>query len=314
VQLASGATTARIASASFPGPYPLTGDWVLVEPGPAPHDPVSIVGVLPRRTALSRGAAGTSGVEQVLAPNVDVVWIVESLDGPPNLRRLERFLAVVWESGATPEIVLTKADLCEDSAHVIADVDAVAMGVMVHAVSVHDLDMLRALRARLKPGSTVALLGPSGVGKSTLINALADELLAATGSVRERDGKGRHTTTGRELYPIPGGGVLLDTPGLRELRLWELGEGLLQTFPDIAELAAGCRFGDCQHEAEPGCAVLAAVASGALSGDRLASFRKLCAEAAYAERRSDPLARASAVAAHKTALKTLKFHPKYREQ
>jgi len=314
VQLESGPSAARIASASFRGPVPVTGDWVLVEPGPTRDDPVSILDVLPRRSAISRGAAGSGTTEHVLASNIDVAWIVHGLDAPLNLRRIERYLAVVWESGATPEVVLTKADLAPDAARARSDVESVAMGIAVHVVSVAQPEGLRRLRGNLSAGRTVALLGPSGAGKSTLINALAEETLLATAAVRERDRKGRHTTTHRELFQLPGGALLLDTPGLRELRVWDLADGLRQAFPDIEELAATCRFRDCQHDVEPGCAVLAAVAGGTLAPERLASFRKLRAEAAYAERKSDPEARARAVAEHKTALKTLKYHPKYRRQ
>lgn len=334
VMLEAGPAVARIPAGSFSGPYPVTGDWVGIRPGPLPADPASIVAVLPRRSAISRGAAGGGAGEQVLAANVDVVWIVQGLDTPPNPRRIERSLAIVWESGAVPEIVLTKADLAggatgaagadgaDGAAGVAAGVaagaadalGAVAMGVDVHVVSVEQPEGIRELRDRLKAGRTVALMGPSGAGKSTLINALAGAPLAATGAVREGDRRGRHTTTRRELFQIPGGALLLDTPGLRELRVPDLSDGLEQAFPEIEELAAACRFRDCRHEVEPGCAVVAAVESGGLDPGRLASFRKLQAEAAYALRRTDPEARARAVARHKTALKTLKHHPKYGGQ
>ena len=193
-------------------------------------------------------------------------------------------------------------------------VESVAVGITIYVVSVHQPDSVQALRGGLRPGRTVALLGPSGAGKSTLINALAGDDVAIAGEVRESDHKGRHTTTGRELFQMPGGALLLDTPGLRELRVWDLGEGLGHAFPEIGELSAACRFRDCQHDVEPGCAVLAAVEQGTLDADRLASFQKLRAEAAYAERKSDPLARASAVSRHKTALKTMKYHSKRRGQ
>jgi ribosome biogenesis GTPase / thiamine phosphate phosphatase len=194
----------------------------------------------------------------------------------------------------------------------MSEVSSVAMGVPINVVSIEQRDTVHALRNRLRPGSAVVLVGPSGAGKSTLINALADAPLAATGAVREFDRKGRHTTTRRELFQIPGGALLLDTPGLRELRVWSADEGLAKTFPEIEELAAACRYRDCRHEVEPGCAVLAAAAAGELDEDRLASFHKLRAEAAYLDRKSDHLANAAAVAKHKTALKTLKYHPKYR--
>lgn len=193
VQLGDGSTVGRVTG-SFRGPYPVTGDWVTVRAGPSPTDPVSIVSVLPRRSAMSRGRAGDGAAEQVLASNVDVVWIVHGLDTPPNLRRLERYLAAAWESGAVPEIVLTKADLTPDPDEMVTEIESVAMGVAIHVVSVEMIASVHQLREHLRPGSTVALLGPSGSGKSTLINALAEAPLSATGPVRDFDRKGRHTT------------------------------------------------------------------------------------------------------------------------
>jgi ribosome biogenesis GTPase len=268
--------------------------------------------VLPRRSAVRRGAAGETQTEQVLAANIDRLWIVQALDRPPNLRSLERYLAVAWESGASPEIVLTKSDLAEDVERATESVCAIAFGVPVVVVSVEDGAALDALRASLIFGQTVALLGPSGAGKSTLINHLAGAELTETGVVRTGDRKGRHTTTGRELFPIHGGALLLDTPGMRELRVFDLDEGLDLAFPDIEAFAAACRFRDCSHSAEPGCAVLAAVEDGRLAESRLASYRKLEAEAAYERRKADPRAQAEHVAEWKTAMRTLKHHPKYR--
>jgi ribosome biogenesis GTPase / thiamine phosphate phosphatase len=314
VRAGSGAGIARIAGASFAGPVPVTGDWVIVQPGPEAADPLSLVAVLPRRSAVSRGMAGGETVEHVLAANVDVVWIVHGLDAPLNPRRLERYLAVSWESGAVPEIVLTKADLLATAAEAPAEIHSLAVGVAVHLVSATDPESVEMLKARLRAGLTYALLGPSGAGKSTLINALAGVEVAATGEVRAVDHKGRHTTTRRELFQVPGGALLMDTPGLRELRLWAADEGLGQAFPEIEALIGACRFRDCRHEVEPGCAVIAAVEAGVLDAARLASYRKLRAEAEYMERRHDPEAMAAAVAKHKTALKTLKYHPKYRDE
>jgi ribosome biogenesis GTPase len=269
--------------------------------------------VFTRRSKISRGVAGTGREEQILAANVDKVWIVHGLDAPANLRRIERYIAVVWDSGASPEVILTKTDLTADLDAHISRVQATAIGVPIRSVSAVDPVSVQRLRDTLASGSTVCLLGPSGVGKSTLVNALSGDEVARTAGVREKDRRGRHTTTRRALFQIPGGACLLDTPGIRELRIWILGGGLSGAFPDIEEYAEGCRFRDCRHESEPGCAVLAAVDAGTLDPARLGSFRKLQAEAAYEQRRTDPRARAAARSEHKSALKTLKYHPKYKE-
>lgn len=312
IQTADGLGQARLA-AGAPVPYlPVVGDWVLVEPGPLPADPWSVCSVLPRRSSFSRGAAGTGSVEQVLAANVDVVWIVHGLDTPLNGRRLERYLAIGWESGAVPEVILTKADLCSDVEAEVAAAHAHAVGVRICSVSVTDPRSVTLLRTGLRPADTVVLLGPSGAGKSTLVNLLGADHQAATASVREKDQKGRHTTTRRELYRIPGGALLLDTPGIRELRVWTLGDGLDQAFPEICDLARRCRFGDCRHDTEPGCAVRRAEATGGIDPERLASFKKLQAEAAYQMKKTDRRAQQAALSEHKTALKTMKYHHKFR--
>lgn len=310
----AGAQPARLLGSDWAGPRPVTGDWVVGTPGPHEQDPWGIVSVLPRRSEVRRGAAGDSQSEQVLASNVDRLWIVQALDRQPNLRSLERYLAVAWESGALPEIVLTKSDLSDDVELAAESVRAIAFEVPVWVVSMRDGTALAALQKSLASGQTVALLGPSGAGKSTLINLLAEAKVTQTGEVRASDRKGRHTTTGRELFPIHGGALLLDTPGMRELRVLGLDEGLEHTFPELEELAATCRFRDCTHSSEPGCAVLAAVEEGRLAEDRLASYRKLQAEAAYERRRTDPRAQAEHVANWKTSMRTLKYHPKHQER
>jgi ribosome biogenesis GTPase / thiamine phosphate phosphatase len=245
------------------------GDWVGLGDG-------LVRAVVPRLSAIVRNAAGLTTTAQTLAANVDVAFAVSSLGPDLEPRRIERYLVTLWESGAAPEIVLTKADRLDDPWPLVAEVEAVALGVPVHVVSAVTGQGCDALRARIAEGATAVLLGSSGVGKSTLVNRWLGEEAMATNETREDDDEGRHTTTHRQLLVLPGGGLVIDTPGLRELQLWDAGSAALDaTFADVEELAADCRFGDCTHTHEPECAVLAAVESGELPGERLHSWRKL---------------------------------------
>jgi len=259
-----------------------TGDWVLVAGD-------QIVAVLPRRSAFTRGASidGVARDEQIVAANVDLVLLVHALTNGPNVRRLERELVLTFESGATPVVVLSKADAVDDAISVRAreEVEASALGVEIVVSSSRTGEGIERLRDLARGNRTVALIGASGVGKSTLINRLVGAEVQETGEVRAGDQRGRHITTARELVVLPDGGVLVDTPGLRALSLWDADEGLSRAFEDIEALAAGCRFSDCSHTVEPACAVQAAIASGELDADRLANYRRLESELDAAERR-----------------------------
>jgi ribosome biogenesis GTPase len=270
---------------SSPADLPVVGDWVAVAPRPT-EDAGTIVAILPRRTKFSRKTAWQATEEQVLAANLDVVFIVTSLNEDLNLRRLERYLILARESGAQPVVLLTKSDLADDVEAKVAEVREITLDVPVHAVSSITGEGVDVVRSILGPGVTGALLGSSGVGKSTLVNALVGEELLATQEIRD-DGRGRHTTTRRELVQLPGGGLLIDTPGMRELQLWVADEGLEEAFEDVTSLFAQCRFSDCSHESEPGCAVKAAISDGTLSRERWESYMSLQAELAHLERRID---------------------------
>lgn len=294
--------------ASARSDYPGVGDWVAVE-APSQAGDARIKAVLPRFSRFSRRAAGDPTEEQIVAANIDIVFLVGGLDHDFNPRRIERYLTVAWESGATPVIVLNKADLVLDPQAQEDAVRALAPGVEVCAVTTRRPETLGPVRAHLTAGRTGALLGSSGVGKSSIVNTLIGYELLRTHDVRESDSRGRHTSSNRQLVLLPGGGLLIDTPGMRELQLWESG-GLGETFTDIAVLAAGCRFRDCRHRNEPGCAVIGAVAAGELPESRLESFRKLDAEREHAERQQDERAQIERKREGRIGAKALRQHLK----
>jgi ribosome biogenesis GTPase len=277
------------------GGYPAVGDWVALAARLAKHA-ATIHAVLPRRTAFVRRAADSLATEQVVAANVDVALLVASMNADLNPRRLERYLATAWQSGAKPVVVLTKADLAEDPEADIAGAESVAFGAPVLPVSAVTGEGMDALAACLRSGETAVLVGSSGVGKSSLVNALAGENLMATAAIREDDARGRHTTTRRELIRLPEtamvpGALILDTPGMRELGLLGADEGLSTTFEDVEEIVASCRFNDCRHGNEPGCAVRAALESGELDRGRWKSFVKLQKELRHQHLKESPDAR-----------------------
>lgn len=261
--------------------FPAVGDWVVLDPPSAGGGDARIRAILPRASQFSRRASGNPTERQVLAANLDVVFLVSGLDHDFNPRRIERYLVTAQDSGATPVIVLNKADLVDDPGAFVREVEILAKDVPVLAMSAKRPETLAAVRAHLGPGRTAALLGSSGVGKSSIANALIGDEILATREVRDYDSRGRHTTTGRQLILLPGGGILIDTPGLRELQLWDTGDSVEGAFADIEAIGEDCRFRDCRHATEPGCAVTAAVKDGTLSDLRLASFRKLQAEQAF---------------------------------
>ncbi len=264
--------------------FPTVGDWVAVrtrlEEGTA-----TLHAVLPRTSAFSRKVAGETTREQVVAANVDTVFLVSGLDHDFNLRRIERYVTLAWNSGAMPVILLNKADLCANLDNRILAVESVALGIDIIPLSAAEGTGLEALQPYLKPGHTVAFLGSSGVGKSTLVNRLLGTETIKTGAVREDDSRGRHTTSSRELHLLPGGALVIDTPGMRELQLWADEESVQGAFSDIEALATACKFRDCMHESEPDCAVQTALTDGTLDPGRFQSYQKLKREVAYLDRR-----------------------------
>ena len=283
----SGETTGRMQyDARSRKDLPVVGDWVVIR-AREQEGKATIYDILPRKSRFSRKAAGTKTEEQIVAANIDTVFLVMGLDGNFNLRRLERYLVLAWESGADPVIVLNKADLCDDIEQKVREVQSVVLGVPVVVMSAIEDRGLDQVLGRIKPGTTGALLGSSGVGKSTIVNHLLGKELLKTREVRRTDDRGRQTTTRRELIVLPSGGLLMDTPGMRELQLWGGDEGILDAFQDIAELAERCPYRDCRHGPEPDCAVQQALRDGTLDAARFASYEKLQKEIAYFSRRED---------------------------
>lgn len=302
----SGRLKHRAASRSE---LPAVGDWVAIRRQPD-QDKGAIVAVLPRRSGFSRRMAGAVTDEQVVAANVDVVFIVMGLDTDFSVRRLERYLLLAHEGGASPVVVLTKPDLADEVGARVAQVISVAGSVSVHVVNPKSRAGIQHVSAHLTPGCTGALLGSSGVGKSTIINRLAGKDIRKTAEVRKSDQKGRHTTAHRELIVLPHGGLIIDTPGMRELQLWDAGEAVREAFDDVEALAIECRFTDCRHREEPRCAVKAAVAAGRLRIDRLEGYLKLQDELLALARQQDERALLEQKRQAKIMGKALKKHLK----
>lgn len=264
--------------------FPAVGDWVII----SLHDGgerASIHGMLPRQSKFARKTAGTETEEQIIAANIDTVFLVNALNYDFNVRRMERYLTLAWDSGANPVIVLSKADLCTEVAARLAEVKEIALGVPVHVISSLTGEGLNQLVAYLQVGKTIAMLGSSGAGKSTMLNFFYGHDIQRVQAVRQGDDRGRHTTTSRELVILPQGGLIIDTPGMRELQLWGSVSGLQDSFGDVEELARQCRFSDCQHEQEPGCAVQSALQAGVMGQARFDNYLKLKKELAYLSRK-----------------------------
>ena len=302
-----GELSGRLRNALDGVTRPAVGDWVAVADD---AERAVIHDLLDRKTVLRRRAPGGDGGDQIIAANVDVYLIVTSANRDLNPRRLERYLTTVWDSGAQPIIVLNKVDLVADAAEAIAAIAAVALEVPIAAASALTGQGRDDLLVHFGPGTTIGLIGSSGVGKSSLANRLLGETVQTVRAIRDDDQRGRHTTTRRELLLLPGGGVLIDTPGMREFGLIDDLGGVDTTFADIVQLANACRFGDCRHELEPGCAVKDALAAGTIPWERWESYRKLQREIAAAERRRDPVLAANAKRHWKSIHKAMRTHPK----
>jgi len=305
-----------VDSAASTADYPAIGDWVAITPQPGDETRASIHARLPRRTKFSRKTAGQEEIEQIIAANIDTVFLVSALDGNYHLHRLERYLAAAWASGAQPVILLNKADVADDPVEMKREIAIVAPDVPVFVVSAQTRRGLKALALYLTPGATIALLGSSGVGKSTLINRIVGEVRQDTQEVREADGKGRHTTTSRELLIAPNGVIVIDTPGMREIQPWDASAGVDAAFSDVTALAGRCRFGNCSHTVEPGCAVLAALADGTLESARWQSYLRMGRATAHEVRRTDRQAQQQHKSHFKKVTKNLRqrIHEKHGDE
>ncbi|OGO77033.1 MAG: ribosome small subunit-dependent GTPase A [Clostridiales bacterium GWB2_37_7] len=281
--------------------FPAVGDWVAITPRQN-ENRGTIHHVLPRKSKFSRKVAGTNTREQIVAANIDTVFIVNSMNSDFNPRRLERYLLLAWESGANPVIILSKSDLCQNIQEIQAEAEAVALGVPVHAISTYMASGMDALKQYYREGQTIALLGSSGVGKSSIINYFLGSTIQKVQELRNDGQKGKHTSTHREIFILPEGGLIIDTPGMREIQLWDAEEGLQEAFEDIDAASNNCFFRDCKHEREPGCAVIAAVKNGVIAIERLESYKKLEKELKYLEKKQST--------ASKLAQKKAKVQPK----
>jgi ribosome biogenesis GTPase len=288
--------------------FPAVGDWVAVEKMPGEERGI-IHAILPRTSLFSRKVAGMTIAEQIIAVNIDIVLLVMSMNNDFNPRRLERYLVAAYDSGATPVVVLTKKDVCDNSSDYIEEAQSIALGAEIFAVSNVTGEGIDELTALLKNNKTAALLGSSGVGKSSLTNAILGSEMMVVQDIREDDAKGRHTTTHRELIKIPTGGILIDTPGMREFQLWENNDSLDSGFQDINELTNNCKFNDCQHNNEPGCAIQNALSTGDLAEDRYSSYLKLQRELAFLDRKMDRAAQAGERNKWKKITKSMRNHP-----